>query len=186
MNRLMQLYRTRIDRTRTSLVLALALVALLAAACAGDGDATESTPTPTAPAPTPTSEPDPTPPPGDAYLAEARATLEGLADLLLAAAEVLERADVESEEWRAEAREALAALRVHHEEAEGLSAPAGYEETHEALTAATGRIARAAELLEDGIESQDVDALEEAAEEILHAVSAIEEARLALIDAGGS
>jgi hypothetical protein len=150
------------------------IVALLLGACGG----AEESPTPT-PAATATPEPQSTASAEEQYRDAAGQILAGLADLLLEAAEVLERADVESEEWRSEGREALEQLRAHHEEAERLDPPPDLEETHKALLAATGQVARAAELLADGLDTQDADLLEAAAEELLHSVVAIEEARLA-------
>lgn len=151
----------------------LATVGLLLGACGG---AAES------PTGTETSALEPEPTADVEYREEAQAILDGLADLLLGAATVLERADVESEAWRTEAREALGELRAHHEEAEQLSPPRNFEATHETLLIATNRIARAAELLADGLERQDADLLEAAAEQILGSVAALEEARLALAE----
>jgi hypothetical protein len=155
----------------------LVSVALLLGACGGADELPAPTPTPTGAA---TSEPAPTATAEERYRGAAMQILAGIADLSLDAAEVLERADVESAAWRSEGREALEQLRTHHEAAERISPPAGLDEMHDALLVATGQVARAADLLADGLDMQDADLLGQAAEEIRRAVVALEEVRVAL------
>jgi len=161
-------------------IVAIALVALLfvLSACGGGGTPVEMSPTPI-----PTAESEPTVVGDDEYLDAAQAVLTGLVDLANDAADVLDRADANSEVWRAEAREALEGLSAHHRDAESLEPPAHLVEAHEALLAATERLARAAELLADGLDTFDPDLLEAAADEILIGFAAIEEARVALRNA---
>jgi len=167
----------RLKSNRSIVAIALGALLFVLSACGG------GTPVEISPTPIPTAESEPTVVDDDEYLDAAQAVLTGLIDLANDAADVLDRADANSEAWRAEAREALEGLRAHHRDAESLTPPSHLVETHETLLAATERLARAAELLADGIDNFDPDILEAAAAEILQGFVAIEEAHTALLNA---
>lgn len=184
MTRLIQLVTPRLG-----LVLALAAGMLVIVAC--DGDAATVEDAAVRPAAT-GKEAEPTPTPGEPtleaqYLEAARDRLRRLAASSRLAAEVMADADVQSGEWRAQARTMLGEFRTHHGDAEQLAVPPGLEGVQAALIAATGPFDRAAELLDDGIESLVPALLQEAADAVASGLFAIEEAQVKIreAEAGG-
>lgn len=169
--------RRRLLTARTGILVA-ALLGSVLVGCTGDEPTPAASPEPTtaaaaSPAATPAD-------PGATYIAAAVALTNEVADASRVVAEVAERADVESEAWRAEFTASLDEVRALHVAAGQLAPPAERAADHDRLIAATAALDEAAAALTEAVGSLDVDALQRASEQLATATAGFLEVRTLL------
>lgn len=120
--------------------------------------------------------------PNEDYAKAAASVLGDLAVASSGVADVMVDVDFDSDAWNAQFSEALAVFAAIVTAIETLDVPPEFADVHASLTAAATGLATAAELLERGVADVDVDAIEQASEELVLGVAAVTEAGL-LLDA---
>ncbi len=114
------------------------------------------------------------------FVDEANALLDDVTEAGVRVGEVLDRADVTSTEWRAEATAILRGLSALLISARDLQAPLELEEARLQLIDSTALYEAATRLLADGIETLDLDKIEGAADGLADAIVAIATVRALL------
>lgn len=101
--------------------------------------------------------------PAQQYLAEANTLFDAVTTTSDSVAAQLENADVESAAWRTKTADALRELAAVLDSAASLEAPADYATQHQALIDATSKYSWATEMLADGVETLDLNTINDAA-----------------------
>ncbi len=114
------------------------------------------------------------------FVADATALLNDVTEAGVLVGEVLDRADVTSPEWQAEAIAVLQRLGTLLMSAADLEAPAEFEQARQQLIDSTAQYEAATRLLADGIETLDLDKIGGAAEGLANAIVAIANMRALL------
>lgn len=114
------------------------------------------------------------------FVDEATALLNDVTEAGVRVGEVLDRADVTSPEWQAEAVFVLRRLSALLISARNLQAPAEFEEARLQLIDSMAQYEAATRLLTDGIETLDLDKIGGAADGLANAIVAIANVRALL------
>ncbi len=114
------------------------------------------------------------------FVDEATTLLNDVTEVGVQVGEVLDRADVTSPEWQAEAVSVLRRLSALLISAQDLEAPPEFEDARLQLIDSTAQYEAATRLLADGIETLDLDKIGGAAEGLANAIVAIADMRALL------